>query len=137
MQSLGDIRLIRVYDVKRKESDGYRVLIDRLWPRGVTHAQADVDEWLKDIAPTAELRRWFGHDPRRFEPFARRYRAELRQPAATAALEHLIGFARKGTVTLVTATRDVDHSGGRVLQGVISRACGSRPRALRRILAGA
>ena len=95
--------------------DRYRVLVDRLWPRGVTKADAALDEWLKDAAPSTELRRWYGHDVQRFEEFARRYRAELRRPPASIASEHLVELARTEPITLLTATRDVEHSGALVL----------------------
>ena len=103
------VGLRRVYDA---DDSGYRVLVDRLWPRGLTKADAALDEWLKDAAPSTELRRWYGHDVERFEEFARRYRAELRQST---------GIGRRGPsrrarpheqpITLLTATRDVEHSG--------------------------
>ena len=93
----------------------YRVLVDRLWPRGVKKEDAALDEWSKDVAPSAELRRWYGHDPAKFDEFARRYRDELSQPPASEAVAHLRGVAREQHVTLLTATRDVDRSGARVL----------------------
>jgi uncharacterized protein YeaO (DUF488 family) len=102
----------RIYD---DGGTGYRVLIDRLWPRGIKKADADLDEWLKDAAPTTELRRWYGHDPERFTEFARRYRAELRRPPASGAVDHLLKLASTRPVVLLTATRDVEHSGARVL----------------------
>ena len=111
----------RVYDDDRGAA-GYRVLVDRLWPRGITKADAALDEWLKDAAPSTELRRWYGHDPRRFEAFARRYRAELEQPPASDAVQHLLQLARTRSVTLLTATRDVEHSGAQVL---LDHAAGS------------
>ena len=115
-----DITLRRVYDDR---GAGYRVLVDRLWPRGVTKHDAALDEWLKEAAPSAELRRWYGHDVSRFEEFARRYRTELRLPPASAAVQRLTELAETRTVTLLTATRDVEHSGARVLhQFVTSRA---------------
>jgi uncharacterized protein YeaO (DUF488 family) len=85
-------------------------------------AKADVamDEWLRDAAPSTELRRWYGHDVHRFDEFARRYRAELRRPPASAAVDRLIDLARTGTITLLTATREVEHSGARVLQERLS-----------------
>jgi uncharacterized protein YeaO (DUF488 family) len=92
------------------------VLVDRLWPRGVNKATAALDEWMKDVAPSADLRRWYGHDPARFEAFARRYRRELGRPPAATAVERLIELATANEVTLLTATRDVEHSGARVLQ---------------------
>jgi uncharacterized protein YeaO (DUF488 family) len=100
---------------------GYRVLVDRLWPRGVSKADADLDEWAKDVAPSAELRRWYGHDVARFPEFERRYRAELRRPPASEAVDRLLATARTRTVVLLTATRDVGHSGARVLLDHLTR----------------
>jgi uncharacterized protein YeaO (DUF488 family) len=123
-----EIGLQRVYDEVRADA-GYRVLVDRLWPRGVTKADVAMDEWLKDAAPGTDLRRWYGHDVARFDEFARRYRAELRRPPASVAVDHLIELASTTAVTLLTATRDVEHSGARVLhQFVTSRASRSRRR---------
>ena len=122
-----DIHLHRVYDDR---DAGYRVLVDRLWPRGFSFADAALDEWLRDAAPSTELRRWYDHDVARFEEFARRYRAELRQPPASNAVKRLIALAQVRPVTLLTATRDVEHSGARVLQErLTSRASRSRRRA--------
>ncbi len=101
----------RIYD---RGGEGYRVLVDRLWPRGINKADARLDEWAKDATPSTELRRWYGHDPAKFEEFARRYRHELTAPPASEAVEHLRELARKQPVTLLTATRDLDHSGARV-----------------------
>jgi uncharacterized protein YeaO (DUF488 family) len=109
------IEVRRVYDTAG-EGDGYRVLVDRLWPRGVTKAELAVDEWLKDAAPSTELRRWYGHELSRFEDFARRYRAELRRSPGAAAVEHLASIAARRRVSLLTATRDVEHSGAEVLR---------------------
>jgi uncharacterized protein YeaO (DUF488 family) len=100
--------------------DGYRVLVDRLWPRGIAKQDAALDEWAKDLAPGTDLRRWYGHDPARFEEFARRYRDELRRDPAAAALARLRGRAQQQTVVLVTATRDIEHSGARVLRAVLT-----------------
>jgi uncharacterized protein YeaO (DUF488 family) len=108
----GAIDVGRVYDDER--TPAHRVLVDRLWPRGLAKADAPIDEWLRDVAPTTALRRWYGHDPAKFEEFARRYRAELAGPAA-AAVEHLTALAASGPLRLMTATRDVDHSAARVL----------------------
>lgn len=94
---------------------GYRVLVDRLWPRGVKRSAAELDEWLKDVSPSTELRRWYEHDVDRFEEFSRRYRAELGRPPALEAIHHLKDLGEAGPVVLVTATRDVEHSGARVL----------------------
>lgn len=119
------IRLRRIYDDHGDDDHGdagYRVLVDRLWPRGTTRADAALDEWLKDVAPTAELRRWYGHDVHRFDEFARRYHAELHRSPASAAVAHLVGLARAQPITLLTATRDVEHSGARVLHEHLSDA---------------
>jgi uncharacterized protein YeaO (DUF488 family) len=110
----------RVYD-HRPEDDAYRVLVDRLWPRGIAKADAPIDEWAKDVAPSADLRRWYGHVPAKFEQFARRYEDELNHPPAKEAVTRLRAAARDKPVALVTATRDVDHSGAAVLLRVLSR----------------
>lgn len=94
---------------------GYRVLVDRLWPRGVAQADARLDEWLKDVAPSTDLRRWYGHDVGRFEEFAARYRAELGEPPALGAVRHLLELSTVEPVVLLTATRDLSHSGAHVL----------------------
>jgi uncharacterized protein YeaO (DUF488 family) len=109
-----EVRVRRVYDDPSPE-DGTRVLVDRIWPRGLTKARAEIHEWAKEVAPSTELRRWYGHDPDRFEEFHRRYRAELAEPERRAALRHLRELARSGRLTLVTATRDLDHSQAVVL----------------------
>ena len=109
----------RVYDDDRPD-DGYRVLVDRLWPRGVSKERAALDEWAKDVAPSDGLRRWYGHDPEKFAEFARRYRAELEDPPTVDALVRLRRAAEDSSVTLVTATRDVEHSGAAVLLNVLT-----------------
>ena len=103
-------RIKRAYDPPAPV-DGLRVLVDRLWPRGLSKEAARIDEWLKDIAPSAELRRWFGHDPARWAEFKARYREELKTPERSAALERLreAGW-RPGSVTLLFAARDVTHN---------------------------
>jgi uncharacterized protein YeaO (DUF488 family) len=108
----------RIYEAT--EADGsYRVLVDRLWPRGTSKGTAALDEWAKDVAPGSHLRRWYGHDPARFQEFARRYRSELGcEPVADAAAR-LRALARDQRVTLLTATRDVERSGARVLRDVL------------------
>lgn len=108
------VRVRRVYDPAATE-DGARVLVDRVWPRGVSKAEAALDEWAKDVAPTTELRTWFGHDPDRFAEFRDRYRAELAQPPTSDALAALRELADQRPVTLLTATRDVPHSHATVL----------------------
>ena len=106
------LRSKRVYEPV-EASDGYRVLIDRLWPRGVSKERAQVDEWARELAPSTELRRWFGHDPERFAEFRRRYRAELR--AHADKLADLRRRARRGKVTLVYGARDTERNDAVVL----------------------
>lgn len=96
-----------------------RVLVDRLWPRGIAKAAAPFDEWMKDVAPSTELRRWYGHDPAKFETFASRYRAELAEPPANDGLARLRVLAAHDGVVLITATRDVGHSAAEVLYDVL------------------
>ena len=114
----------RVYEPVSAD-DGARVLVDRLWPRGLRKAAAHLDLWLKDVAPSPELRRWYGHEPDRFEEFARRYREELRAPAASAGLTRLQTLAARGHLTLLTATSSVELSQAAVLAAVLAehRAC--------------
>ena len=106
------IQIKRVYD-EPATSDGYRVLIDRLWPRGVARANAGLDEWAKELAPSTELRRWFGHDPARFAEFRQRYVEEL--SAQEEKLRELRGRARETTLTLVYGARDTEHNDAVVL----------------------
>jgi uncharacterized protein YeaO (DUF488 family) len=108
-----DVTIARAYDPA--PTDRYRVLVDRLWPRGVTKQAAAIDEWLRDAAPSTELRRWYAHDPERFPEFDRRYRDELARPPGADAVSHLAELADTRSITLVTATRDVEHSGARSL----------------------
>jgi uncharacterized protein YeaO (DUF488 family) len=95
--------------------DSYRVLVDRLWPRGIKKEDADLDEWAKDLAPSTELRRWYGHEVAKFDEFACRYRDELSRPPCSTAVAQLRERATHVDVTLLTATKDLDHSGARVL----------------------
>lgn len=96
-----------------------RVLVDRLWPRGVAKAGAPFDEWCKVVAPSTELRRWYGHRPERFEEFKRRYEVELADDGRAQAVDQLRKLARQGRVVLVTAARDVDISAAAVLAEVV------------------
>ncbi|GGY01301.1 DUF488 domain-containing protein [Streptomyces hiroshimensis] len=114
------VRVGRVYDPP-EEADGSRVLVDRIWPRGLRKDAAALDEWCKDVAPSTELRTWYGHDPALFEEFERRYRAELRDASRATALRHLEELARQGPLTLLTATRDRDISAATVLRKVLTR----------------
>ncbi|HET6623502.1 MAG TPA: DUF488 family protein [Gaiellaceae bacterium] len=111
-----DIRLKRAYE-PADASDGYRVLVDRLWPRGVSRDDARFDAWARELAPSAELRRWFGHDPERFDEFRRRYREEL--APQVDALDELRGRARSGGLTLVFGARDTEHNDAVVLAEVL------------------
>jgi uncharacterized protein YeaO (DUF488 family) len=129
-----EIRIRRVYDNDDRCGEDYRVLVDRRWPRGITKADAALDQWLKDVAPSTELRRWYGHDVGRFRDFAHRYRAELRRPPESVAVDLLVEIARTKPVTLLTATRDVEHSGARVLEAHLTSAARARRRAPARAL---
>jgi uncharacterized protein YeaO (DUF488 family) len=110
------VRIKRVYDPPSPQ-DGRRILVDRLWPRGVSRKSARIDDWAKDLAPSTQLRRWFGHELGRWPEFQTRYREELR--AVSDRLGWLIAFARRGRVTLLYAARDADHNNARVLQRLV------------------
>jgi uncharacterized protein YeaO (DUF488 family)/DNA-binding MarR family transcriptional regulator len=114
-----EVQVSRVYD-DVTASPARRVLVDRLWPRGVARSEVHIDEWVKDVAPSTELRKWYGHVPERFDEFARRYRRELDQSPACELLERLREQAQVQGMILVTATRDVAHSGAVVLQAVLA-----------------
>lgn len=107
------VNVRRVYEPADPQ-DGYRVLVDRIWPRGLTKADAAVDEWCRDIAPSTELRRWYGHDPDLFPDFRSRYLTELEDPSHREALRHLLDLAEP-SLTLVTSTRAIDISNAHVL----------------------
>ena len=109
-----DIRVRRVYDTP-SPGDGARVLVDRVWPRGLRKDAARLDNWAKDVALSAELRTWYGHDPAKFEKFRRRYTSELATPGPQGALARLRALAADGPVTLLTATRDLSLSQAAVL----------------------
>jgi uncharacterized protein YeaO (DUF488 family) len=114
------VRIKRAYEPARP-ADGHRVLVDRLWPRGVSKDQAHLDEWLKGIAPSDALRKWFGHDPRRWAEFRERYLGELDAPDTHALLEGLVRRASRGTVTLVYSAHDELHNDAVVLAEELSR----------------
>src|SRR5581483_10183347 len=113
-----DVRLKRAYDPP-ESTDGYRVLIDRLWPRGVSRARAKLDDWEKELPPSTELRQWFGHEPSRFEEFRRRYIEELE--AHRPRLAALRSRARAGTLTLVYSAHNTEHNDAVVLADVLRR----------------
>jgi uncharacterized protein YeaO (DUF488 family) len=114
--SVMDVRLKRAYE-PAVASDGYRVLIDRLWPRGVSREEARLDEWARELAPSAALRRWFGHDPARFGEFRRRYTEEL--AGQETMLRELRRRARIGTLTLLYGARDTEHNDAVVLAEIL------------------
>ncbi|MGO9273015.1 MAG: DUF488 domain-containing protein [Terriglobia bacterium] len=112
-------KLKRIYE-ESEASDGYRVLVDRIWPRGVSKDKARIDLWMKEIAPTDALRKWFGHDPERWEEFQRRYREELQKEIGlTNQLKHL--EKRHGTVALVFSARDEHHNQAVALRAFLQR----------------
>jgi uncharacterized protein YeaO (DUF488 family) len=108
-----NIKLKRAYE-RPSSNDGVRVLVDRLWPRGIRKAGAAIDHWVKDVAPTTALRQWFGHDPARWDEFSRRYRHELKEHRKE--IDELRGLARHGPITLVYAARDQAHNEAVVLR---------------------
>jgi uncharacterized protein YeaO (DUF488 family) len=117
-----EVCIFRIYGNSGREGDQYRVLVDRLWPRGQSKNEVDLDDWAKNVAPSTELRRWYRHDPERFADFSRRYRAELTLPPATEVLSNLCEISKARTLVLLTATRDVEYSGATVLRNVIVSA---------------
>lgn len=112
------IRLKRIYD-DPSDDDGQRVLVERLWPRGMTKQRAAVDHWLKNLAPTPELRRWFGHDPEKWLTFRRRYWKQLQQPHNQPQIAMLRKMSQDGTVTLVYASRDPQRNNTAVLKAFL------------------
>lgn len=115
----GGVEVARIYDPAPE--GGRRVLVDRLWPRGISKADARLAQWLRDIAPSTQLRRWYGHQPERFEEFRRRYLAELADADHAEALAELEALARQGPLTLVTATKDLALSHAQVLADRVAR----------------
>jgi len=111
-----NVRLKRAYDPPA-ENDGRRILVDRLWPRGVDKARANIDEWVKELAPSTKLRKWFGHDPDRWQTFRHRYAREIQQQ--DELLAHLRQLARSEPITLVYAARDETHNDALVLRDVV------------------
>ena len=113
------IRIKRIYDAPAR-TDGFRVLVDRLWPRGIRKDAAKLDAWVREVAPSPKLRAWFGHDPQRWTEFRKRYRAELRKH--TADLKALQARAAAGPLTLLYAARDPEHNHALVLQEVLRKS---------------
>jgi uncharacterized protein YeaO (DUF488 family) len=112
------VALKRAYDEPAPD-DGTRVLVERLWPRGLSKERAQIDLWLKEIAPSHELRTWYGHDPQKFTEFRRRYEAELAKPPGEVALARLQELAKQGPVTLVFAAHDIEHTNAVVLRDLL------------------
>lgn len=110
----------RAYDPP-VDADGYRVLIDRLWPRGISKANAHIDAWEKDIAPSTELRKWYEHDPVKWPEFQKRYKEELKSPEAVAVLDDLAKRAKRGRVTLVYSSHAADISNSAVLEKLLNQ----------------
>ena len=119
MATVAEVRIRRVYD-EPEDDDGVRVLVDRIWPRGMTKARAALDEWCKDVAPSTELRKWYSHDPAKFEKFTQRYSAELEQGERAQALQHLRDLAADRRLTLLTASKAVDISEAAVLAAILN-----------------
>jgi uncharacterized protein YeaO (DUF488 family) len=119
MASKHTVKVGRVYD-GRAWGDGNRVLVDRLWPRGLATVDVDLDEWCKQVAPSTTLRAWYGHDPERFIEFAQRYRAELGDLEHAEALDHLGSLATRRNLTLLTATKYIDISHATVLVNLLA-----------------
>lgn len=113
-----EVKVGRAYD-EAGRADGAGVLVDRIWPRGLSKERAALDEWCKEVAPSTQLRKWYHHDPTRFEEFARRYRVELEASERTKALAHLRELAKRRTVTLLTATKQADISEAAVLADLL------------------
>lgn len=115
---MSDVHLKRAYD-DPADNDGERVLVDGMWPRGVAKADARIDLWLKAIAPSSELRKWFGHDPDKWDEFQRRYQEELQSGEQAQELERLRGLYDRGRVTLVFAAKDREHNNAVVLKDML------------------
>jgi uncharacterized protein YeaO (DUF488 family) len=112
------IKIKRAYDEVSLD-DGERILVDRLWPRGIKKDGAKIDEWIKDIAPSNELRKWFAHDPSKWKEFKRRYMEELKDQSNL--IEILINRAKRGNITLIFSARDTEHNNAAVLSELISK----------------
>jgi len=115
------VELKRAYE-EADANDGTRVLVDRLWPRGLSKERARVDAWLKEVAPSDELRRWFGHDPDKFAEFRKRYEAELASESGKEAMAKLRELVKRGHVTLLFAARDMEQNNAVVLRDVLMKS---------------
>lgn len=121
-----NVRLQRAYDDPGSD-DGHRVLVDRVWPRGRTKEELRLDEWARDLGPSTALRRWFGHDPARWQEFQARYRVELAAPDQARVLDALANKARRGPVTLVYGARDRERNQARVIADELARRLVATP----------
>jgi uncharacterized protein YeaO (DUF488 family) len=121
-----NIRLQRAYEDPRPD-DGHRVLVDRVWPRGRTKAELQLDTWARDLGPSSGLRKWYGHDPARWTAFQTRYRAELAEPERAQALDALASIARRGRITIVYGARDREHNQAQVIADEIARRLSAAP----------
>ena len=121
------VRLQRAYDEPGPD-DGRRVLVDRVWPRGRTKEHLRLDAWERDLGPSTQLRRWFGHDPGRWDEFQARYRLELAKPGQARTLDELADAARRGPLTLVYGARDREHNQAQVIADEIERRLASTPK---------
>lgn len=121
-----ELVLKRAYE-KPAKSDGFRVLVDRLWPRGISKVNLHLDMWAKAVSPSTALRKWFGHDPDRWREFGRRYKAELKEPAAREAIAAIVDGAKHArAITLVYGAKDTEHNEAVVLYGILKRRLESR-----------
>lgn len=121
-----EILLKRAYE-KPETEDGFRVLVDRLWPRGKKKADLRLDAWTKDIAPSTELRKWFGHDPKRWLEFCKRYRNELKNPEVRATITQTIhAAAKRNAITLIYGAKDTEHNEAIMLQRIFKRIASSK-----------
>ena len=112
------VHIKRAYDVASR-GDGMRILVDRLWPRGLKKAEVNVVKWMKELGPSTELRKFFGHDSAHWKEFRKRYKAELRRPEARAMLKEIATAAARGTVTLVYSAKDEEHNQAVVISEVL------------------
>ena len=120
------LKIKRAYE-RKEAGDGERILIDRLWPRGVSKDEAGLDAWRKELAPSTALRQWFGHDPKKWEEFKKRYRKELAAPESKRLLEEIARSAERRNVTLIYGAKDTEHSDVQVLQELIAGLMSSVP----------
>ncbi len=114
------LKIKRIYE-KKSPDDGFRVFVDRLWPRGLQSDESGIDEWMKEIAPSDELRRWFRHRPERWAEFRRKYAEELDAPEKAGLVESLADRADRGNLTLLYGTRDHEHNNARVVEEAVRR----------------